>query len=68
VSLTEPIVRLHGRADPREEGRLQVIENEVGVDKDRNAEVKQKASANRETHNKRHIHTFFHGLYPDGQQ
>jgi len=49
VGLTEPVVNLHRRADPREERRVQVIENKVGIDKEWNAEAKQKPSANRET-------------------
>ena len=49
MSLTEPVVNLYGRADPREERRVQVIEKKVGVGKEGNAETKQKRSANRKT-------------------
>jgi len=49
MSLTKPVVNLYGPADPREECRVQVIENNVGVGKEGNAETKQKRSADRET-------------------
>jgi len=49
VRLTEPIVNLYGRADPREERRVQVIEKEVDVGNEGNAETKQKRLENHET-------------------
>ena len=42
MSLAKPVVNLHGRADAREEGRVQVVENKVGVGEEWNAEGKQK--------------------------